>query len=63
MRGRLYTCGMDESPVVEREEKMGFGPVVAIAILIVMFLAGGVYFFLNEKARLTTPPVQETINA
>lgn len=53
---------MDESPVIEKKESMKFGPVVAITILILIFLIGGVYFFLNEKARFTTPPVQQTIN-
>ncbi len=42
---------------------MGVGPMVAIALLILLFAAGGVYFFVREKARLTAPPVVETINA
>ncbi len=37
--------------------------MVAIALLILVFAAGGVYFFVREKALLNTPPVQETINA
>lgn len=42
---------------------MSIGPLAAIVILILLFVAGGVYFFLHEKARLNTPPVQQTINA
>ena len=53
---------MDNLPQQPRE-KLGVGPVVAIVLLILLFAVGGVYFFLREKARLTAPPVQETINA
>lgn len=60
----FYTSGMDESPFVEaKKEPVKFGPIVGIIILIAIFVAGGVYFFLHEKARLDAPPVQETINA
>ena len=44
-------------------EKLGVGPMVAIVVLILMFAAGGVYFFLREQARLSAPPVIETINS
>lgn len=57
---------MDEpltTPSPERPERMRVGPMVAIIILVLLFVAGGIYFFLNEKARLTAPPVQQTINA
>lgn len=53
---------MDESPVVEKRERMKLGPIFGIAILVIVFLAGGAYFFVHEKARLNTPPIQETIN-
>jgi hypothetical protein len=54
---------MDESPQAEKRERMKVGPMVGIAILVVIFALGGAYFFLHEKERLHTPPIQETINA
>jgi hypothetical protein len=54
---------MDESPVVEKHERMKLGPIFAIALLVIIFAIGGAYFFVHEKARLNTPPIQETINA
>ena len=53
---------MDE-PMQQRPERMRIGPLAAIVILVLVFLLGGVYFFMYEKARLTTPPMQQTINA
>jgi hypothetical protein len=54
---------MDESPALVQSSKWGFGPIVAIVILIAIFALGGVYFFMREQARLSAPPIQETINA
>ncbi|MES2202973.1 MAG: hypothetical protein V4474_01475 [Patescibacteria group bacterium] len=51
------------APQESKKERLGVGPMVAIALLILVFAAGGVYFFVREKALLNTPPVQETINA
>ena len=52
----MYTISM-------QRERKGVGPLAAIIILILIFLVGGVYFFLYEKARLEAPPMQQTINA
>jgi len=53
---------MDEAPVEVKRERMRLGPIFGIAILLIIFLAGGAYFFMREQARLHTPPVQETFN-
>lgn len=54
---------MDESPAVEvKRERMKLGPIFGIAILVIIFALGGAYFFVHEKQRLNTPPIQETFN-
>ncbi len=50
-------------PAEPKPERMRIGPLMAIIILILIFVVGGIYFFLYEKARLNTPPVQQTVNA
>ncbi len=45
------------------EEEKSVGPIVATVIVVVLLALGGLYFFIQGKARFHTPPVQEQLNA
>ncbi|MEK7109550.1 MAG: hypothetical protein AAB919_03950 [Patescibacteria group bacterium] len=45
------------------ENKKGIGPIAAAIIVVILLAIGGAYFFIQEKARFNTPPIEENLNA
>lgn len=47
---------------IERTES-SIGAQISIAVVVVLFVFGGLYFLLHEYQRFTAPPVEENFNA
>lgn len=52
-----------DAPDAQEKSTGGVGPIAAVVIVVILLAIGGAYFFIQEKARFNTPPIEENLNA
>ena len=54
---------MDETPNQpvheEKSQKTSIGPMAAIVVLVILFIIGGIYFFIQQEMKLHQTPLNE----
>jgi hypothetical protein len=52
-----------DTPQPKTKNEGGIGPMAGIIIVVILLALGGLYFLLEESARVHAPPLQENLNA
>ena len=54
---------MDPADIDSQEKKpAGVGPMAGTVIIVVLLIAGGVYFLVEQYKNFNTPPIEENLN-